>query len=275
MISLLEQIKLNLPKELGTEKRFFYNRADKVPTLDGIYPCAWKDIKNRRTLDELNNNDLYIGMATDGLVFLDWDKVLDDEQQFVSPDAFKLYQYLKKELGNPYAEISISTHGLHMFMKSTEVISGKLVIPFDTGQLEIYTNGQQCLLTGTKFDTGSIIPNCSKKVIDVLSSLATAPTLVGAIQTDCLKSSIAGVSTPATITFDDQAKLDILLSKLSASQLTEPEWYALVQIAYNLKYPFSKIDQWNYMQSRTCANPIQLGTAIRIAKHNGIKLNFF
>jgi len=142
---------MNLPKELKSVNRWLVTKNDKIPRYITGTPRSGQlgteeDLKQLATFELAKNNlnDIYpfLGFAlisTDNIIFIDLDKVLDQEGQFISPDVKQLVDDAY-ELG-AYVEVLMSGTGLHLFGFGNQQA-------FKKDGIEVYSDKRYCAITG-------------------------------------------------------------------------------------------------------------------------------
>lgn len=173
----------NLPAELLNQKRFFCVANKEAP------PSGWNKPENQTLATNINGLmgcDISGHDVRDDYTLIDFDHVLDDQGNFIYPDAEKWYNYAQSTFDNAYCELSQSRHGLHIFCKPTPGKFGKIVNKDGEGvlwfnrekgaKIEIfYKNAARyCLMTGELFKTDSKVIAEGDAADEFLTNILTA-----------------------------------------------------------------------------------------------------
>lgn len=148
-----------IPQELINQRRFFPCNREKQPCI-----AAWQKQENQMTAQEAAKTTGIIGMNICGekdLLFIDFDKVVDEAGNFLYADAEKWFNYLI--FSGVYCERSISGAGYHFFVIPNRGVLPKLTggnncsIFFDDSnhdsKIELfYLQNRYCVLTGAILD---------------------------------------------------------------------------------------------------------------------------
>ena len=162
----MKQFLDNIPAEILALKRFFKTREDNPKA--GFK--AWNKPENQSLCSELTGYHAFMPStaAAGGLIFYDFDHVLDEEGNFVNPTVEGWYRQL--HITGTYCERSQSGRGLHIFAAPTHELQkpkGALALDFGSGvKIEVfYQTDKACLITGDCF-------NCAPKAPIITGSIA-------------------------------------------------------------------------------------------------------
>ena len=242
----------SLPKELLQQKRFFpvavSKDGKKLPTIKG-----WQKPENQMPLEQVEG---LVGFDTTGhgiapdYLFLDFDHVLNDKEQFVNDDARHWYDFCAK--AKSYCEMSISKTGLHILLKPTPntfapVVNGKNgVLHFgNDAKLEIFYRpaARYCLMTGNLFECEPNATVASGKVADDIFQ-----TLLDEIQNRLKKEPrkkspalLDAIDNPEYDTF----RADRMLNCIVPTNLSDADWLAVISACKNIGIPYSVVDTFN------------------------------
>ncbi len=251
-----KEVLKGLPQELLQQPRFFpvtvSTDSKKLPLISG-----WNKPENQKLPAQVEGligfDTTGHGIAPEYLLF-DFDRVLDDNGQFVNPDAEKWFNFVHSSLEG-FCERSISRHGLHILAKPSPdkfpaISNGSNgVLCFDRDkkiQLEIFykSAGRYCLMTGDLFrcESNSIIPS-GEAVDDVLQ------TILNEIQkqshtvqkNSSMPAPMNAIDTPDYDSFRARRMLDLIPLK----DLHGSDWLAAMSACKNLGFSYAELDRLN------------------------------
>lgn len=240
----------NLPEELFSSKRFFLVGADKIPLVKG-----WSNPANQHLCTEIQG---LVGFDTcghdvgDDYLFLDFDHVLDDNGNFTNPLAEKWYNMIHSGFGfltACYCELSVSGHGLHIFLKLTKgkfpAINGgdKGSIYFTNdkkngAKIEVFyqSTGRYCLVTGKVF-------NCEPKA--TIPEGDEADDLFQSIIDVLPVSESARTDKDVSIETNSQPEIIKILELMPAEKLVRNDWATVGMILKYEGLSFEVFDSWS------------------------------
>lgn len=272
----------NLPPEFLRLQRFFpvkIEKGKKVPMIKG-----WQKAENLMTAAQAATKSPLIGFLTSGhgvadnYLLLDFDHVLDGNGHFVNDAAALAFNEIQQRLGG-YAEISVSSTGIHIFAKLTNgkfpqiSNSQKGVLCFDRkggAKLELFyaSAGRYCLTTGKLFRTmsrdiaqGEV---ADAVVADILNAIQgqlalSQPTLPETLTSEPLATDTHSLPAkrPARQHGDHDADPDydlfrarIMLDTINPTALDYSDWLAVVSSCKNFGVDYADVDAFNQRDSK-------------------------
>ena len=261
---MIKQTLDNLPDEILSQRRFFKCR-DKVP-----FATAWSNPDNQQFYSEINLSEYSAGFdmtghgVADDYCLIDFDHVLDDDGNFIYPDAEKIYKrIIEISGGDCFDERSFSGHGLHIPIKPTQGKFGKITngkqgtLWFNKSakaKIELFykTEGRHCLFTGDAYHCKPKAPiiegDKADAVLQFLLDEITKQNKTANAPKPARATEKKSMTQAAQIDFGsayDLFRAERMLDAINPADLEDPNWLAVMSACKNLGISYSVVDSFN------------------------------
>ncbi len=113
----------------------------------------------------------YVFTPADGLVFVDFDKCLDDAGE-PKPWAEPL---VRPFIARTYVEVSPSGRGLHVFARGAVDVGGGKRVPIGDGAVEVYTHARYSTVTGEIYRGSDLLDEAQDAIDALMRAIAPPP----------------------------------------------------------------------------------------------------